>query len=88
MAITEGHQLKMDGFYSIVRHPSYFASWLSFVGYGISLNNWVSLVIVATMILGAFLYRISVEEKVLIGQFGDAYLKYREATKAIIPFIW
>ena len=88
VAIREGHQLKQDGFYALVRHPSYFASWLSFVGFGVSLNNWISLAIVSTLVLGAFLYRIHIEEKVLTGQFGDAYLRYKKTTKAIIPFMW
>jgi protein-S-isoprenylcysteine O-methyltransferase Ste14 len=88
VAIREGHQLKTNGVYSVIRHPSYSASWLSFVGFGISLNNWISLIIVSTLVLGAFLYRISVEEKLLVAQFGDQYLQYRKRTKAIIPFIW
>jgi protein-S-isoprenylcysteine O-methyltransferase Ste14 len=88
VAIREGHKLKTNGIYSIIRHPSYSASWLSFIGYGISLNNWISLIIVSTLVLGAFLYRISVEEELLVAQFGDQYLQYRKRTKAIIPFIW
>ena len=85
VTIREGHVLKTDGLYSIVRHPSYFASWLSFVGYGFAQNNWVSLAVVSVAIMAAFLYRIKIEEELLISQFGDAYLKFRKSTKAIIP---
>lgn len=88
VAIREGHKLKTDGIYSIVRHPSYSASWLSFVGFGISLNNWFSLVIVSGLVLSAFLYRISVEERVLIEEFGEEYEEYRKRTRAIVPFIY
>ncbi|MEP6738394.1 MAG: isoprenylcysteine carboxylmethyltransferase family protein [Chryseolinea sp.] len=87
VTIREDHQLKKDGFYSVVRHPSYSASWLSFAGYGISLNNWVSFLLVSFSALAVFMYRIKVEEKVLIGQFGDQYLNYKKSTKAIIPFL-
>ena len=88
VAIREGHQLKTDGIYSVVRHPSYLFSWLSFVGYGISLNNWLSLAVVALAVLGAFLNRIRVEEDVLTKQFGEEYQKYRQRTKTIIPGVY
>ncbi|WP_091394853.1 methyltransferase family protein [Flavobacterium noncentrifugens] len=61
----ENHKLKTDGFYKFLRHPSYFASLVSFVGFGISLNNWIALAIITTAIFTAFAYRIQVEEKVL-----------------------
>ena len=35
-----------------------------------------------------FLIRIRVEEEMLINEFGDAYLEYREHTRKIIPYIY
>ena len=35
VTILEDHKLKQDGFYKYVRHPSYSASLLSFIGYGV-----------------------------------------------------
>ena len=88
VTIRQDHQLKKDGFYSLVRHPSYFASWLSFAGFGISVNNWISFLLVSVSALAVFMYRIKVEEEVLINQFGPQYLEYKKSTKAIIPFIF
>lgn len=88
VTIREGHQLKTDGFYKYLRHPSYFASLLSFVGFGISLNNWVSLILVTVAITTVFIIRINVEEKVLIDQFGEEYLEYKRNTKGLIPYVW
>jgi len=88
VTIREGHKLKTDGFYKYLRHPSYFASLLSFVGFGISLNNWISLVLVTVAITTVFIIRISIEEKVLIDQFGEEYLEYNRSTKGLIPFVW
>jgi len=88
VTIRQGHQLKKNGFYKYLRHPSYFASLLSFVGFGISLNNWASLAIVTISILVAFIKRIQVEEKTLIEQFGEEYLQYKKTTRALIPFIY
>lgn len=88
VTIKDGHQLKKDGFYKYLRHPSYSASILSFIGFGISLNNWLSLLIISVLIFTAFVYRISVEEKVLIEHFGEDYLNYKRETKGLIPFTY
>jgi len=88
VTIREEHRLKQDGMYRYLRHPSYAASLLSFIGFGISLNNWISLILVTAAILFAFMMRIRVEEQVLTGQFGQAYLEYKKRTKALIPFVF
>jgi protein-S-isoprenylcysteine O-methyltransferase Ste14 len=88
ITIRQNHKLKTDGFYKYVRHPSYSASLLSFIGFGISLNNWFSLTIVTISIVAAFLFRIKVEEEVLIKQFDSEYLNYKSLTKKIIPFLF
>ncbi len=87
VTIREGHTLKKDGFYKYFRHPSYFASLLSFTGFGISLNNWLCLIIIVTAIVIAFSIRIKVEEKALVEQFGSAYAEYKKTTSGFIPFI-
>jgi protein-S-isoprenylcysteine O-methyltransferase Ste14 len=88
VTIRADHKLKKDGVYRIIRHPSYSGSLLSFIGYGISINNWLSLVIVAILMTIAFLHRIKVEEKLLIDQFGAEYLEYKSKTYCLIPWIY
>jgi protein-S-isoprenylcysteine O-methyltransferase Ste14 len=88
VTIRDGHKIKTDGFYKIVRHPSYSGSLLSFVGFGISLNNWLSLTTVLSLVLFSFLYRIKIEEKTLIDQFGNEYLNYKKSTYRLIPWIY
>ena len=88
VTIRQGHQLKKDGFYKYLRHPSYSASLLSFIGFGISLNNWISLIIVVAAILFAFIRRINVEEKALMEHFGKEYTDYKKETYRLIPFIY
>ncbi len=88
VTIKQNHRLKKDGFYKHLRHPSYSASLLSFIGFGISLNNLISLTLVFILILTAFIIRIKVEERTLIEHFGSEYLDYKKTTKAIIPFIY
>ena len=88
VTIRPDHKLKTDGLYKYVRHPSYSASIISFVGYGISLNNWLSLILVTASVLTAFMIRMRIEEKTMVGHFGDAYLAYMKKTKMLIPFVF
>lgn len=88
VTIREAHKLKTDGLYKYLRHPSYAASLLSFIGMGITLNNWFSFALIAIGILSVFMYRIKIEEKVLAEHFGVAYEGYKKHTSAIIPFVF
>ncbi|SKB99565.1 Protein-S-isoprenylcysteine O-methyltransferase Ste14 [Soonwooa buanensis] len=88
VSIKSDHAIKSDGFYTYVRHPSYAFSMLTFLGLGLALNNWVSLAIAFIPPFIAFSYRIFVEEKALIEQFGKNYEDYRLHTKKLIPFIY
>lgn len=88
VTIREGHQLKKDSFYKYLRHPSYSASLLSFIGFGLSLNNWVSLILIVIAILFAFIRRINIEEKMLTEHFGQEYIDYKRSTYRLVPFIY
>ncbi len=88
VTIRENHELFQSGLYKYLRHPSYSGSLLSFLGFGFSLNNWFSLVLVFLPTLFAMIYRISIEEKVLEAQFGEEYIEYCSKTKRLIPFIY
>ena len=41
-----------------------------------------------TALIPIFLNRIRLEEQLLVEEFQDAYQKYKEATKKLIPFIY
>lgn len=88
VTIRANHQLMQSGLYKLLRHPSYTGCLLSFLGYGIALNNWISLVVLFIPILLIFIYRMNVEEKVLTQQFGEKYLDYISRTKRLIPFLY
>ena len=88
VTIRESHKLKKDGIYKYLRHPSYSGSLLSFIGLGLTMNNWISLLLISLSIIIAFIFRINIEEKVLIEQFGSEYLEYKKVTRGLIPFIF
>ena len=88
VTIRENHELLQTGLYKVLRHPSYTGSLLSFLGFGLSLNNWLSLAVVFLPTLFAMINRINIEEKVLTEQFGKQYLDYIAKTKRLIPFVY
>lgn len=88
VTIKEDHKIKKEGFYKYLRHPSYAFSLLTSLGLGLYLNNWLSLALAFLIPFIAFSYRMNVEEKALIEQFGEEYLEYRRKTKKLIPFVY
>jgi len=88
VTIRENHQIKTDGVYRYIRHPSYTGSLLSFTGLGLNWNNWLSLITLFVLITISFIYRIRVEEKLLTGQFGSKYLDYMKKTYRLLPWIY
>jgi protein-S-isoprenylcysteine O-methyltransferase Ste14 len=88
VTIRDDHKIKKDGVYKFIRHPSYSGSLLSFIGFGISLNNWLSLISVTILITIALIHRIRIEEKILTDHFGADYLDYKNKTYRLIPWIY
>lgn len=88
ITIRDNHKIKKDGVYKLIRHPSYTGSLLSFIGFGISLNNWISLLIISVPVTFAMLNRIKIEESLLIDQFGAEYQNYMKKTYRLIPWIY
>jgi|WetSurMetagenome_2_1015567.scaffolds.fasta_scaffold00551_15 protein-S-isoprenylcysteine O-methyltransferase Ste14 len=88
VAIGKDHELKNDGLYSVVRHPSYLGLLLIMTGESLAMNSLVSFFVVFMPICLAIFYRIRVEEKLLEEFFGDKYRNYKHITRRIIPFIY
>ncbi|MFZ1041773.1 MAG: isoprenylcysteine carboxylmethyltransferase family protein [Anaerolineales bacterium] len=81
-------QVVRSGPYRLVRHPSYGGLILMCCGYGIAVQNWLSLAFAVILPLVALLYRISIEEAVLVSSLGSDYEKYQRKTKKLVPWIW
>ena len=88
LAIHEDQHIVKTGLYRFVRHPSYTGSLLSFVGLGVSFNNLISLLVIFIPIFFSFIYRIKVEERLMLQKFGSEYSDYQKTTKRLIPFIY
>lgn len=88
VAILSDHQLITTGIYGLLRHPAYAGALLSFLGLGLVFSNWLSIAIIFVPIFLAFRYRIRVEEAALRQAFGEAYQKYSQKVKRLIPGLY
>ena len=74
--------------YRYVRHPAYGGLLLIFVGLGLSLDNWLSLLVIMIPIVAAVLYRMHVEENALREILGREYAEYCAVTKRLVPRVY
>lgn len=88
VAKVDDHQLIQTGIYQVIRHPGYLGQFLIFIGLASALSNWLSVLAMTIPIAIGYGYRIQVEEKFLLEQFGKNYLEYQKQTKRIIPMIY
>jgi protein-S-isoprenylcysteine O-methyltransferase Ste14 len=84
VAIHKDHQLKTDGLYKYIRHPSYSGLLIICLGLSLGMNSLLS-VLAALPVVIAVLYRIKVEEAILIEEFGEVYQDYMKNTGKLVP---
>lgn len=85
VSIVPGQTLVQYGPYRWLRHPAYTGSMLTFVGFALALGAWAAGLIIFFLCLVAFLYRIQVEETVLLDVFGKEYREYMQHTWRLFP---
>lgn len=76
------------GAYRYVRHPSYTAGALMFLGIGLALGNWLGILAQMGLVTAGYWYRVVVEERALEATIGDPYRSYRRRTKRFVPFVF
>jgi protein-S-isoprenylcysteine O-methyltransferase Ste14 len=79
-------ELVTTGPYRTIRHPIYSGIILAMVGTAIAVSvYWL----IAVILVGAyFTYSAVMEERYMAGLFPDAYPRYKQSTKMLIPFIF
>ena len=87
VTLKEDHELIRGGPYRRVRHPIYTGILLAVLGSALAEGQWRGLVALA-LTAAAFLRKITVEERVLTEQFGDAYRQYRAEVPALLPGVY
>jgi protein-S-isoprenylcysteine O-methyltransferase Ste14 len=76
------------GAYRYVRHPSYTAGTLLFLGIGLALANWISLAVLMIIVVGVYGHRVMVEERALEATIGAPYRLYMRRTTRFLPFLF
>ena len=86
--VRANHRLIQSGPYRFVRHPGYTGFVLMALGLTTGYSSWIGLAAIPLLLLPGLAYRLGIEERLLIGKFGDEYKIYSQKTKKLIPGIW
>jgi len=87
VAVQKEHHLVTGGCYRWVRHPIYTGSLLAFAGGFLVFRSKVVLLALPLYLVGT-LWRVADEERLLLEEFGEEYLRYRAHTWQLFPFIY
>ncbi|KAI8881125.1 ICMT-domain-containing protein [Backusella circina FSU 941] len=81
------HVLVQHGIYSVMRHPSYFGFYWWAVGVQFLLLNPICLCLFIYWLQRFFSERIAYEEYTLLRFFGQEWVRYKDKTPTLMPFI-
>jgi protein-S-isoprenylcysteine O-methyltransferase Ste14 len=76
-----------SGPYRLVRHPSYTAGMMMYIGTGLALGSWLSLALLTIATVATYSYRVAVEERALLATIGEPYGLYMKERKRFIPYV-
>jgi len=88
VAISTGQSVIEQGPYRWLRHPSYLGSLVAYIGFGMTLSNWLAIFLPALCLAIAYAYRIRIEEQALVKGLGSPYQDYMRRTWRLIPFVF
>jgi protein-S-isoprenylcysteine O-methyltransferase Ste14 len=86
--VHPGQTVVERGPYRWVRHPSYSGLLIFFVGLGLALSDWLSVIVLAVLPAAGLLVRIYSEERALHAALGDDYRRYAATHRRLFPGIW
>ena len=87
VVIRVDHQLITHGIYRFTRNPMYLGLIMVVTGLPVFAASMYGFLI-SLVLIPIILNRIRLEEELLTEEFQDAYQKYKETTKKLIPFIY
>ena len=83
--LFDGHTLKTDGAFALVRHPMYLGIVLFNIGAAIALESLALLVLTAIVVVPFTIARIAAEDGVLREAFGTRHVEYARRVPALMP---
>lgn len=84
--VKKKQELVTTGVYSVIRHPIYACLILAYIGGQLVAQSY--LVLLAVLFIAGAYYQARLEEKLLIGHFGNAYKTYMKHSRMFIPYLW
>ena len=83
---TEQRQgrLLQDGIYRVVRHPRYLSAGIGVIGNALIIN-YVGMYILILWLFALGYVMVVLEERELVGRFGEAYREYQREVPRLIP---
>jgi protein-S-isoprenylcysteine O-methyltransferase Ste14 len=86
--VRDGHRVVSTGPYRWVRHPGYAGMLVSLCGLALTLDNWLSIVLMVLGFFVAHVPRINAEEAMLEAHLGEEYRAFARTHKRLIPGVW
>jgi protein-S-isoprenylcysteine O-methyltransferase Ste14 len=87
VAASNDQPVVQNGPYHYLRHPAYSGTFLTMLGVGLALGNWAGLLVLLLCVFAGHLYRVRVEEQVLLQSIGQPYADYMRQTRRFLPWI-
>lgn len=88
VATRTGQYVVDTGPYRLIRHPSYSGALLMFLGMGLAMTNWASLLAIMLATAIGYGWRVHVEEQALCADLGQPYRDYMRRTRRFVPYVW
>jgi protein-S-isoprenylcysteine O-methyltransferase Ste14 len=86
IAIKDGQQLVRTGPYRWIRHPIYTGGLIAILGSAVASGRVCGFLAVA-LACAALGYKIRIEERWLMREFGDQYAEYRRSSWMLVPYV-
>lgn len=83
--IHKDKEVTMAGPYKLLRHPLYLGNFIAGLGFALFVNVWQLVGLYIPLFFIVYYKKMKLEERFLIGEFGDKYNIYKETTPLFIP---
>jgi protein-S-isoprenylcysteine O-methyltransferase Ste14 len=88
MQIRQEHTLITGGVYKYIRHPMYSAHFLWAIAQVLLLHNWIAGPAFLVASIPLYLFRMPIEERMMLDRFGEEYKLYMGRTGRMFPRLW
>jgi protein-S-isoprenylcysteine O-methyltransferase Ste14 len=87
LRVIQKQKIVTDGIYGHIRHPLYLGETIRNIGFALAAYSLYGLILI---LIGnsLLLFRIEIEERMLVEEFGREYEEYVNRTKKLVPYVY